>query len=72
MKPYRVCTPRKDAKTGKTYWTNIGAAFPRDNGGMSIRLDALPLGGEMVIFPPDEDRGNKAPPSDTNGDDVPY
>lgn len=55
MKPFRVCVPRKDEKTGKTYWTNIGAAFPRDRGGMSVRLDAHPIGSELVIFPPDED-----------------
>jgi hypothetical protein len=73
-KPYRVCVPRKDEKTGKTYWTNIGAAFPRDRGGMSVMLDALPIGREIMIFPPDEgDRGRaEAPKSDTNGDDAPY
>jgi hypothetical protein len=54
-KPHRVCVPRKDEKTGKTYWTNIGAAFPRERGGMSVMLDALPLGREIMIFPPDED-----------------
>jgi hypothetical protein len=69
-KPYRVCVPRKDEKTGKTYWTNIGAAFPRDRGGMSIMLDALPLGREIMIFPPDADReGTKQNP---DADDVPY
>lgn len=69
--PYRVCVPRKDEKTGKTFWTHIGAAFPRQNGGMSVMLDALPIGRELVIFPPDEGK-RQAPPSDTNGDDVTY
>lgn len=69
-KPFKVSVPRKDEKTGKTYWTNIGVAFPRDRGGMSVILEALPIGREMMIFPPD-DRGD-APKSDTNGDDVPY
>ena len=32
--------PRKD---GKTFWVKIGAAFPRDKGGYSLILDALPL-----------------------------
>ncbi|WP_299949104.1 hypothetical protein [uncultured Ruegeria sp.] len=32
--------PRKD---GKTYWQKVGAAFPRQNGGFSLVLDALPL-----------------------------
>jgi hypothetical protein len=74
-KPYRVCVARKDDKTGKTFWTSIGAAFKRDSGGMSVVLDALPIGREMMIFPPDEEgqrgRGTQ-PASDTNGDDVPY
>lgn len=66
-KPFRVCVPRKDEKTGKTYWTNIGAAFPRERGGMSIMLDALPLGREIMIFPPDADdspRGRQNPDAD--------
>ncbi len=69
-KPYRVVTPRKDEKTGKTYWTEIGVAFKRDDGGMSVKLSALPLGSELMIFPPRDDR----PKSDTNGnaDDIPY
>ncbi len=68
-KPHRVCVPRKDEKTGKTFWTTIGAAFPRDRGGMSVMLDALPIGRELMIFPPDD---RDRPKSDTNGDDVPY
>lgn len=73
--PYRVCTPRKDEKTGKTYWTRIGSAWKRDSGGMSLVLDALPMGRELVIFPPDEGNDRGRPKSDTNGDsgdDVPY
>ena len=69
-KPHRVCVPRKDEKTGKTYWTNIGAAFPRDRGGMSVMLDALPIGREIMIFPPDAD--DRAKGSNTDADDVPY
>ncbi len=72
--PFRVMTPRKDEKTGKTYWNKIGVAFKRDDGGMSVKLEALPLGAEMVIFPPDD--RDRRPKSDTNGDlggdDVPY
>lgn len=64
--PFRVCTPRKDEKTGKTHWTRIGAAWKKDNGGMSIVLDALPIGNQLMIFPPDE--GDRRPKSDTNGD----
>lgn len=75
-RPHRVCVPRKDEKTGKTYWTNIGAAFPRDRGGMSIMLDALPMGREIMIFPPDEEgsQGSQrsAPRQNPDADDVPY
>lgn len=28
---------------GKTYWTKIGAAFERENGGFSLTFDALPI-----------------------------
>lgn len=68
MKPHRVVTPRKDEKTGKTYWTRIGSAFLRSGGGMSIFLDALPMGRELIVFPPDERDSNSQP----DGDDVPY
>ncbi|WP_333673285.1 hypothetical protein [Elioraea tepidiphila] len=37
-----VLSPRK-GKNDKTYWLKVGAAFPRDAGGYSLTLDALPL-----------------------------
>ena len=70
MRPFKVTTARKD-KNGKTRWTNIGVAFPRDNGGFSIVLDALPLGNEMMIFPPDSDDRKPAAQSEPE-DNVPY
>jgi len=39
---YDILTPRK-GKDGKTRWMKIGAGFPRDKGGFSLVLDALPL-----------------------------
>jgi hypothetical protein len=42
----------KDAKNPeqKGIWTRIGAAWPHENGpGFSIRLDALPLDGRIVL-----------------------
>lgn len=74
MRPFSVNVPRKNEKTGKTYWTRIGSAFKRDDGGMKVVLDALPIGNEFLIFPPkDDDRqqGNRQrePGED---DDVPY
>jgi hypothetical protein len=70
--PYRVCVARKDEKSGKTHWTRIGAAFKRDNGGMSVVLDALPIGRDFMIFPPDAKDNNPASDTNGNGDDVPY
>lgn len=73
---YRVCSPRKDEKSGKTFWTNIGSAWKRDTGAMSVVLDALPLGREIMIFPPDEGgpRGAKPQPSQASKpeDDIQY
>ncbi len=73
-RPFRVSVPRKDEKTGKTYWTAIGAAFPRNGGGFSVMLDALPIGREMMIFPPDErdGHGGGRVSNKDDGDDVPY
>jgi len=39
----------------KAIWTRIGAAWLHDNGpGYSIRLDALPLDGRIVLVEPSE------------------
>lgn len=42
----------------KTAWTRVGTMFPRDKGGFSIQLEALPLnidekgGVRLMAFPP--------------------
>ena len=71
MRPFKVSTARKD-KNGKTRWTNIGVAFPRDNGGFSIVLDALPLGNELMIFPPDSEGEKRGQAAQEPEDNVPY
>lgn len=38
-----IATPRKNAATGKTFWTNIGNAWFNDNGGIQLVFDALPI-----------------------------
>ena len=52
-----VYTVRKAGE--KSIWVRIGAAFPnRDGKGFNVRLDALPLDGELVIrepLPPRDD-----------------
>lgn len=72
MKTLRVVTARKNEKTGKTYWTRIGSAWQRDGGKISILLDALPLGNEIMIFPPDERDGAQGNQGGQGGDDLPY
>ncbi len=43
----------EDGKPAKA-WTRIGVAFANKNGpGYSIRLNALPLNGNLVLLPPD-------------------
>lgn len=64
MKPFSVSTPRK-RKDGKTFWLNIGAAWPRDDGGMMVKLDANPLpdaeGNATLLISPPRDDNRPAP-----------
>ena len=45
-----VVTGPKD----KPFYTKIGAAWTNKVGGYGLRLDALPVNGEIVLFPPKE------------------
>ena len=59
-KPMRVYTVREFQRSGsdekEQAWTLIGSAFPnRKDEGFTIRLDALPLDGKLVVRPPKED-----------------
>lgn len=43
-------------KDDKNFYTRVGAAWEVSNDGISVKLKALPVGGELVMFPPrDED-----------------
>lgn len=46
---YQV-TPGKEG--GKAFWQRCGAAWPNKKGGFQLRLNAMPLGGELVLLPP--------------------
>ena len=50
---YRVLVSREVG--GKTFYTEVGAAWRVSNGGISIKLHALPVDGSLVLFPPKED-----------------
>ena len=41
----------------KPFYTKIGAAWANKVGGYGLRLDALPVTGEIVLFPPKDDSG---------------
>lgn len=46
-------TVRKDERSDKSYWTKIGMAFANSDGqGYSLKLDALPVNGEIVLRVP--------------------
>ena len=48
----------RESKDGKRFYTKVGSAWSRDDGGMSVKLDALPLDGDLLIKPPlERDRG---------------
>jgi hypothetical protein len=45
----------------KPIWTRIAAAFPYERGnGLTIQLDALPLGDRIVLTEPKEDKDDGA------------
>lgn len=54
---FRVFTSRES--DGKNFYTEIGAAWAVKDGGISIKLQALPLDGSLVLFPPREDDEKK-------------
>jgi hypothetical protein len=47
---------RERGEGQKAIWTRIGAAWPHGNGpGLSIQLEALPLGDRIVLTEPKAD-----------------
>jgi hypothetical protein len=63
-RPMRVYTVREFQRTGsgekEQFWSLIGSAFPNQKDeGFTIRLDALPLDGKLVVRPPKEDEGRE-------------
>jgi hypothetical protein len=50
--PTHSCYTVRDAGTGKKgFWVEIGAAWTNKDGSLSVKLDALPVNGEIVIQP---------------------
>lgn len=44
----------------KSYWTRVGAAFENRDGSLSVKLDALPMDGQLQIR--EDDGLNRRPP----------
>ena len=66
MKIVYVITQRND----KSYWNRVGVAFVNTDGSINVRLEALPVSGEMQIrdyVPRDEYTGAPPHPSQGNG-----
>ncbi len=36
-------------RAGRSYWTRIGVAFVNRDGSLSVRLESMPISGEMQI-----------------------
>ena len=49
----------KDGK--KPHYTRIGAAWSNAKGGYGLRLNALPVNNEILLFPPREDGDEPVP-----------
>lgn len=52
---YTVTSPVKGMQKGeeKIYWQTLGAAWINDkDGSISIKLNALPINNELVLFKP--------------------
>lgn len=56
-KPDYAVYVTREGRDGKQFYTRVGAAWRVGNDGISIELDALPVNGEMVCFPPREEEG---------------
>jgi hypothetical protein len=45
---------------GNAFWTRVGACWPNKAGGFQLKLNALPVNGELVLLPP-KDEAEKSP-----------
>lgn len=63
MKLVYTIVERKD---GKSFWTRIGAAFTNRDGSLTLKLDAIPIGGTMQVRdwePRDAEKEARSPTS---------
>ena len=56
--PTHTCfTVRKRGEDRKSFWVAIGSAWSNKDGSFTLRLDANPLDGEIVVRPRKERDG---------------
>lgn len=56
--PVLIAYSVKQTSGGKSIWTKIGAAYPHEQGaGLTVVLDAMPLGRRIILLEPDDDAG---------------
>ena len=53
---YRVFVSRQSEGSDKAFYTDVGAAWNVKSDGISIKLNALPLDGSLVLFPNKDDQ----------------
>lgn len=51
MPQYNVAVGTQKTPEGKTFWTSIGSGWDMENGGISVKLNAHPIGDSIAIFP---------------------
>jgi hypothetical protein len=50
--PTHTCfTVRNRGENKKAFWISIGSAWTNRDGSFTLRLDALPIDGEIVVRP---------------------
>ena len=51
-------------RSGRNFWTKIGIAFQNADGSLNVKLDAIPVSGEMQIreYVPKEDAPSNGAP----------
>lgn len=46
----------------RNHWLRVGIAFPNRDGSLNVRLDALPISGELQIRDPPRGDAGESPP----------
>jgi hypothetical protein len=55
-------TIKRNATTGRSFWTRIGRAYPHDVGaGLTVTLDAIPPDGCIVLLELNEEDAGQQP-----------